>query len=69
MASDVTKALKDGYGRVKLTALNGQTFVARSKGEKIFLKDQNGDMSEVIATDVVGTNGVIHVIDSVIMPE
>ena len=69
MASDVTKALKDGYGKVKLTALNGQTFVARSKGGKIFLKDQNGDMSEVIATDVVGTNGVIHVIDSVIMPE
>ena len=46
-----------------------QTFVARSKGGKIFLKDQNGDMSEIIATDVVGTNGVIHVIDSVIMPE
>ena len=65
----ITKALKDGYGRVKLTALNGQTFVARSKGGKIFLKDQNGDMSEVIATDVVGTNGVIHVIDSVIMPD
>ena len=69
MASDVTKALKVGYGKVKLTALNGQTFVARSKGGKIFLKDQNGEMSEVIATDVVGTNGVIHVIDSVIMPE
>ena len=54
---------------VKLTALNGQAFVARSKEGKIFLEDQNGDMSEVIATDVVGTNGVIHVIDSVIMPK
>ena len=30
MASDVTKALKKGYGKTKLTALNGQTFVARS---------------------------------------
>ena len=69
MASDVAKALKDGYGKAKLTALNGQNFVARSKGGKIFLEDKNGDMSEVIATDVVGTNGVIHVIDSVIMPE
>ena len=69
MASDVTKALKNGYGRTKLTALNGQTFVARSKDGKIFLKDQNGNMSEIIATDVVGTNGVIHVIDTVIMPE
>tara|TARA_Y100000768_G_scaffold326719_1_gene264142 strand:- start:58 stop:558 length:501 start_codon:yes stop_codon:yes gene_type:complete len=69
MASDVTTALKKGYGRTKLTALNGQTFVARSKDGKIFLKDQNGNMSQIIATDVVGSNGVIHVIDSVIMPE
>ena len=69
MASDITKALKNGYGKTKLTALNGQKFVARSKGDKIFLKDKDGNMSEVIATDVTGTNGVIHVIDSVIMPE
>ena len=69
MASDVTEALKNGYGKTKLTALNGQTLVARSKGDKIFLKDKNGNMSEVVATDLVGTNGVIHVIDSVVMPE
>ena len=69
MASDVTKALKNGYGKTKLTALNGQTIVARSKGDKIFLKDKNNNMSEIIATDVVGTNGVIHVINTVIMPE
>ena len=69
MANDVTKALKNGYGKTKLTALNGQTFLARSKGDKIFLEDKNGNMSEVVATDVVGTNGVIHVIGSVIMPE
>ena len=69
MASDITKALKNGYGKTKLTALNGQKFVARSKGDKIFLRDKDGNMSEVIATDVTGTNGVIHVIDSVIMPE
>ena len=69
MASDVTKALKNGYGKTKLTALNGQTIVVRSKGDKIFLKDKNNNMSEIIATDVVGTNGVIHVINTVIMPE
>ena len=40
MASDVTKALKDGYGRVKLTALNGQTFVARSKGKDFFKRSK-----------------------------
>ena len=67
--SDITKALRSGYGKTKLTTLNGQKFIARSKGGKIFLKDKNGNMSEVIATDLVGTNGVIHVINSVIMPE
>ena len=30
---------------------------------------KEGNMSQIIATDVVGTNGVIHVIDTVIMPE
>ena len=69
MASDVASALKSGYGKVKLTALNGQTITATSKGGKIFLKDSQGNMSEIIATDVAGSNGVIHVISSVVMPE
>ena len=69
MASDVASALKSGYGKAKLTALNGQTITAISKDGKIFLEDAQGSMSEIIATDVAGTNGVIHVISSVIMPE
>lgn len=69
LASDVAKALQSGYGKAELTALNGQKFTATSKDGKIYLKDSNGTMSQIIATDVVGTNGVIHVIDTVIMPE
>ena len=69
MASDVASALKSGYGKVELTALNGQTITARSKGGKIYLEDSQGNMSEIIATDVAGSNGVIHVISSVVMPE
>ena len=69
MASDVAAALKKGYGRAKLTALNGQTLTARKKDGKIYLKDSQGNMSEIIATDVAGSNGVIHVISSVVMPE
>ncbi|MBL6648628.1 MAG: fasciclin domain-containing protein, partial [Flavobacteriaceae bacterium] len=69
MASDVASALKSGYGKEKLTALNGQTLTARSKDGKIFLEDSQGNMSQIIATDVAGTNGVIHVISSVVMPE
>jgi len=69
MASDVANALKSGNGKVELTALNGQTVTAVSKDGKIFLEDSQGNMSEIIATDVAGSNGVIHVISSVVMPE
>ena len=69
MASDVVNALKSGNGKVDLTALNGQTITAISKGGKIYLEDSQGNMSEIIATDVAGSNGVIHVISSVVMPE
>ena len=69
MASDVASALKSGYGKVELTALNAQTITARSKGGKIYLEDSQGNMSEIIATDVAGSNGGIHVISSVVMPE
>ena len=69
MAIDVVNALNSGNGMAKLTALNGQTITARSKNDKIFLEDSQGNMSEIIATDVAGSNGVIHVISSVLMPK
>tara|TARA_B100001093_G_scaffold195915_1_gene188359 strand:- start:179 stop:679 length:501 start_codon:yes stop_codon:yes gene_type:complete len=69
MASDVVAALESGNGKVELTALNGQTITAVSSYGKIYLEDSQGNMSEIIATDVAGSNGVIHVISSVVMPE
>ncbi len=69
MASDVANALESGNGKVELTALNGQTITAVSKYGKIYLEDTQGNMSEIIATDVAGSNGVIHVISSVVMPK
>ena len=67
--SDVLTALKKGMGKVELTALNGQILTVLQKDGKIWLKDQNGNYSEIIATDVIGSNGVIHVINSVVMPK
>ncbi|MDT0557291.1 fasciclin domain-containing protein [Ichthyenterobacterium sp. W332] len=69
MANDVVAALKKGKGKVDVKALNGQTLTVLSKNGKIWLKDQNGNYSEIVATDVKGSNGVIHVIDSVVMPK
>ena len=67
-ASDVVAALKKGNGSVELKALNGQVLTVMQKDGKIWLKDQNDNYSEIIATDVMASNGVIHVIDTVVMP-
>ena len=68
-AGDVVAALKKGKGTVELTAVNGQKLTVVQKGSDIFLKDINGGMSQITATDVMGSNGVIHVINTVAMPK
>ncbi len=68
-ATDVVAALKKGNGTVELEALNGQVLTVIQKDGKIWLKDVNGNYSEIVATDVMGSNGVIHVIDTVVMPK
>lgn len=67
-ATDVVAALKKGKGVVELKALNGQALTVMQKDEKIWLKDTKGNYSEIIATDIMGSNGVIHVINTVVMP-
>ena len=67
-ATDVVSALESGNGSVDLTALNGQVINVMQKDGKIWLKDLNGNYSEIVATDVMGSNGVIHVINTVVMP-
>ena len=69
VASDVVAALKKGNGSVELTALNGQIITVMQKEGKIWLIDSKGNYSEISATDVMGSNGVIHVIDTVVMPK
>ena len=68
-ATDVVAALKKGNGKVELTTLNGQIITVMEKDGKIWLKDAKGNVSEIVATDVMGSNGVIHVIGSVVMPK
>jgi uncharacterized surface protein with fasciclin (FAS1) repeats len=68
-AADVVKALNDGGGKVVVKALNNQSLTVMQKDGKIWLMDSNGTYSEIVATDVMGSNGVIHVIDTVVMPE
>ena len=68
-AADVMKVLKKNGGTVELTALNGQTFKVRKGTDGIYLKDSTGNYSKIISTDIMANNGVIHVIEEVVMPK
>ncbi|MFK7747382.1 MAG: fasciclin domain-containing protein [Kordia sp.] len=67
-AKDVVAALKKGKGKVTLTTLGGSKITVVQNDKGIWLKDANGNYSMISKTDIMASNGVIHVIDSVVMP-
>ena len=68
-AQDLSKAIKAGKGMATLKTVSGGTLVATMKGKNIMLKDENGGMATVTIADVYQRNGVIHVINSVVLPK
>nr|WP_240048998.1 fasciclin domain-containing protein [Parerythrobacter lutipelagi] len=67
-AAALTKAITDNGGSAELTTVNGGVLTAKVDGENVVLTDSSGNSSTVTATDVAASNGVIHVIDTVVMP-
>lgn len=66
-ASDIAKAIKGGKGKAKLTTVEGGKLTAMMKGKDLILTDEKGGMSKVTIADVNQSNGVIHVVDTVLM--
>ena len=64
----VAKAIKKGNGKVELTTVSGGKLWAMMDGKDVVLKDEKGGMSKITAVDLKGSNGVIHVIDTVVLP-
>ncbi|MDT0540264.1 fasciclin domain-containing protein [Croceitalea sp. P059] len=69
VAADVVAALEKGNGKAELTTLNGGKVTAVSKDGGIFLMDANGNYSKIAKIDVMASNGVIHIIEDVVMPQ
>ena len=68
-AADLMKAIKAGGGKATLKTVSGGTLTAMMKGSKtIELKDEKGGISTVTIADVMQSNGVIHVVNKVLMP-
>lgn len=68
-AAAVIDAIKKGNGKAVLTTVNGQTLTAVLDNGKVKLTDENGGSAYVTATDLKASNGVIHVIDAVVLPK
>ena len=67
-AEDLMKKIKDGNGTAELTTVAGGKLWAMIKDGKVVLKDEKGGLSTVTQADVLQSNGVIHVVDTVVMP-
>jgi uncharacterized surface protein with fasciclin (FAS1) repeats len=64
----IAKAIKKGNGKATLTTVSGDTLTASMEGSALVLTDEKGGTSRVTIADVRQSNGVIHVVDMVLMP-
>ena len=68
-AKDIAAAIKAGGGKASLTTVQGGALTASMMGKKVVLTDAKGGKSTVTIADVNQSNGVIHVVDTVLMPQ
>ncbi len=69
MAADVAKMITDGSGKAEIKTVGGCMLTATEKDGKIMITDETGGMANVTIADVKQSNGVIHVIDKVLLPK
>jgi uncharacterized surface protein with fasciclin (FAS1) repeats len=68
-AAALTQQIQAGGGSAALTTVEGGTLTARVGADgSVTLTDENGGVSRVVQADVAASNGVIHAIDTVVMP-
>jgi uncharacterized surface protein with fasciclin (FAS1) repeats len=67
-AKELEKMIKKGGGKATLKTVQGEDLTATTSGGKIILTDAKGGTATVTTADVFQSNGVIHVIDTVLMP-
>lgn len=67
-STDLVAKIKQGGGKASLTTVEGEALTARVVGKGITLTDSKGQVANVTIADVKQSNGVIHVINKVLMP-
>ncbi len=69
MSTAINKMIKDDKGMHTVKTVGGCMLTAKMDGDKITLTDEKGDIATVSIADVKQSNGVIHVIDTVMLPK
>jgi uncharacterized surface protein with fasciclin (FAS1) repeats len=67
-ATDIVNGISENNGSYVLTTVNGEKLTATLNGSKVVLTDKKGNISTVTIADVNQSNGVIHVVDTVLLP-
>lgn len=68
-ADELNDLIKKGNGTAELSTVAGGKLWVMKKGGKYMLKDENGGMANITIKNVYQSNGVIHVIDHVVLPK
>jgi uncharacterized surface protein with fasciclin (FAS1) repeats len=66
-AADIANAIKEGNGKAVVTTVQGGKLTIMMEGKNVVLMDEKGGKSKVTISDVNQSNGVIHVVDTVLM--
>ena len=69
MAEDVVQAINDNGGQFTVQTLQGNNLTLKLWEGNVYVKDVNGNKAQIIITDVETSNGVIHAINNVVLPE
>ncbi len=68
-AAAISKMIADGKGMASIKTVAGGTLIAKSSGGKVTVTDEKGGVATVTIADVYQSNGVIHVVDKVLLPK
>jgi uncharacterized surface protein with fasciclin (FAS1) repeats len=68
-AAAVVAAIKAGNGKAVVKTVSGGSLTASLKDGKVILTDEKGGVATVVATDIKAGNGIVHVIDTVVLPK
>lgn len=68
LAEDIGRAIENSDGKAVLATMGGETLTASRDGDRIVLTDSSGAEASITEADQRRSNGVVHVVDTVLMP-